>query len=276
MTQSTTEPLSTIRTQLLPLSEQDAGFILQLATRPDFKRFIADHNLQDEADALAYLQRGFIRCQREQGFGYFRIRHHEQDIGICGFLKKPELENPDFGFALLPEFYGQGLAEEASRCALADGISRFKFQAVDAVTLVSNYPSRKLLNRLGFIIERAEIKKAEPENPDKNLLYFRLLIKNLSAADAFALREEPDTLNHHTWDKATLNNIPDVRDGLTRKERAILYCLHQSQKEFGGRNVPTITLYGRVLELVDISELEFQTILQRFTGFTRDTHLPDH
>jgi len=63
-------------------------------------------------------------------------------------------------------------------------------------------------------------------------------------------------------------NLPDVRDGLNRKERAILYCLHQTQQELGNRNVPTIMLYGRVLELVDISEQEFQTILSRMVGMT--------
>ena len=64
-------------------------------------------------------------------------------------------------------------------------------------------------------------------------------------------------------------NLPDVRDGLNRKERAILYCLQQTQQELGGRNVPTIMLYGRVCELVDISQEEFQTILSRFVGLTK-------
>ena len=67
-------------------------------------------------------------------------------------------------------------------------------------------------------------------------------------------------------DSSIYDNIPDVRDGLTRKERAVLYCLHEAQKERGDHNVPTIMLYGRVLEYVDISEDEMQSILQRFTG----------
>lgn len=65
------------------------------------------------------------------------------------------------------------------------------------------------------------------------------------------------------------DDLPDVRDGLNRKERAILYCLQQTQQELGGRNVPTIMLYGRVLELVDISREEFQSILSRFVGLTK-------
>lgn len=60
--------------------------------------------------------------------------------------------------------------------------------------------------------------------------------------------------------------IPDVRDGLTRKERAVLYCLRETQKELNGRYVPTIMLYGRVIEKVDISQQEFQSILNRMVG----------
>ena len=65
--------------------------------------------------------------------------------------------------------------------------------------------------------------------------------------------------------------IPDARDGLTKKERVILYCLHETQKEFGNRSVPTITLYGRVIEKIDISQEEFQQILNRMVGLTRNS-----
>ena len=51
----------------------------------------------------------------------------------------------------------------------------------------------------------------------------------------------------------TIDNLPEVSDGLNRKERIIMYCLDQLQKERGGRNVPTIMLYGRVIEHIDMS-----------------------
>ena len=66
-----------------------------------------------------------------------------------------------------------------------------------------------------------------------------------------------------------LDNFPDSRDGLTRKERLVLYCLDQLQQERGGRNAPTAMLHGRVLEYVDISEHELQLILQRLSKHTR-------
>jgi len=85
------------------------------------------------------------------------------------------------------------------------------------------------------------------------------------------MSKDSDELNllefeRETLDINTLNAVPNVRDGLTRKQRTILYCLHQTQKEFGDRMVPTITLYGRVLEYTDISKEEFQTLLTQMVG----------
>lgn len=60
-----------------------------------------------------------------------------------------------------------------------------------------------------------------------------------------------------------LETIPDVRDGLTRTERVILYVLHETQRELGGRNVPTPMLYGRVVEYVHLTEAELHDYLNR-------------
>lgn len=65
---------------------------------------------------------------------------------------------------------------------------------------------------------------------------------------------------------AVLARIPDVRDGLTRVERAVLVTLSETEKELGGRNVPTAMLYGRVLDRVDVSKEEFMRVLQRLIG----------
>lgn len=47
--------------------------------------------------------------------------------------------------------------------------------------------------------------------------------------------------------------LPDIRDGLTREQRVVLYVLHQLQKERGDANVPTPLLWGRVCEYFYIS-----------------------
>lgn len=51
---------------------------------------------------------------------------------------------------------------------------------------------------------------------------------------------------------------PDVRDGLNENERIILFCLHQLQSELKREFVPSIMLYGRVCEHLNITQHEFQ------------------
>src|SRR5215471_18727674 len=61
-------------------------------------------------------------------------------------------------------------------------------------------------------------------------------------------------------------DLPDIRDGLSHRERIVLQCLYDLQQERGGRNVPTGMLYGTVVEHVDMSVEEMQSILVRLIG----------
>lgn len=62
---------------------------------------------------------------------------------------------------------------------------------------------------------------------------------------------------------AGFEDLPDVRDGLNRHERIVLYVLHQTQKERGDRYVPTAMLWGRVCEYFHISPEELSEMLAR-------------
>ncbi len=57
--------------------------------------------------------------------------------------------------------------------------------------------------------------------------------------------------------------VPDVRDGLTRRERIVLHVLHETQQERGGRNVTTAMLWGRVCEHFYISPEALSAMLAR-------------
>ncbi len=62
----------------------------------------------------------------------------------------------------------------------------------------------------------------------------------------------------HPYDR-----IRDVRDGLTREERIVLYVLHETQQERGDRSVPTTMLWGRVCEHFYISPEDLSAMLAR-------------
>ncbi|MCC6558415.1 MAG: hypothetical protein IT372_36205 [Polyangiaceae bacterium] len=69
--------------------------------------------------------------------------------------------------------------------------------------------------------------------------------------------------------RAPMDDLPDVRDGLTRVERVVLVTLAELEQELRGRNVPTAMLYGRVVERIDIGVEELQAVLVRLGAATR-------
>jgi hypothetical protein len=60
--------------------------------------------------------------------------------------------------------------------------------------------------------------------------------------------------------------LPDVRDGLTRTERIVLLTLAELQRESGDRGVKMAQLYGRVVEQIDLSQSELMAIVRRLQG----------
>jgi len=62
------------------------------------------------------------------------------------------------------------------------------------------------------------------------------------------------------------NRLPDVRDGLTREQRVILYTLYEAEKERPGKRVPTLMLYGRVCERIPMPKERFKALLAQLVG----------
>ncbi len=141
----------TDRTVIDTIQLTDALLFVALVNTPEWLEFIGDRGVENVERACQSLNTGFLKSYVEHGFSYDLIRdRHATELGICGFLKRPELKNADFGFALLPEFFGQGFGFEAATAVLEFGIKQFQFQVVDAVTNPENTKSKRLLTKLGF------------------------------------------------------------------------------------------------------------------------------
>ncbi|MBZ2169750.1 GNAT family N-acetyltransferase [Marinobacter sp. F4216] len=130
----------------------DDGFILRLLNEESFIRYIADKNVRTQADAIAYLKNGPLLSYRALGFGLnmVTLKGSDVSIGMCGLLKRDQLEYPDLGFAFLPEFCGKGYGFEAAKAVLQTEMMDAGLETVMAVTLPDNLSSNRLLKRVGF------------------------------------------------------------------------------------------------------------------------------
>jgi RimJ/RimL family protein N-acetyltransferase len=142
----------TERLAIRQLNLNDAPFIVQLLNEESFIHYIADKNVRTNGDAINYLTNGPIYSYQTYGFGLSLVllKGTDTPIGLCGLLKREELEHPDLGYAFLPEFWGKGYANEAAESVLKEGVVTHSLNIILAVTLLDNLSSNRLLKNVGF------------------------------------------------------------------------------------------------------------------------------
>lgn len=133
----------------------DAGFIIKLLNEPAFIENIADKGVRTVEDAIKYLQDGPIASYENFGFGLNIVERKDSatPIGMCGLIKRDELDDVDIGYSLLTEYAGKGYAREAAIVVLKNGNEVHGLKRIIAVTSLTNESSIGLLKKLGFEYE---------------------------------------------------------------------------------------------------------------------------
>lgn len=146
------EILHTERLTLRELTTGDTAFIIELLNSPGWLNFIGDRNVRTNQEATDYLLNGPIKSYHENGFGLSLVstRADDKPIGLCGLLKRPTLQMPDIGFALLPGFDGKGYAYEIASALLARTKSKWNIPKICAIVMPTNLSSIKLIEKLGL------------------------------------------------------------------------------------------------------------------------------
>ena len=136
---------------LSELSREDSALMLAILNDPDFVRNVADRGVRTLQAAGDYLQRGPIASYREHNFGMYKVALRDgRPIGLCGLVKRDFLEDVDIGYALLPEYRGQGYALEAAREVMDFARNELRLPRILAIVSPANVPSIRLLEKIGL------------------------------------------------------------------------------------------------------------------------------
>jgi [ribosomal protein S5]-alanine N-acetyltransferase len=143
--------LETERLILREFSLDDTTFIIELLNSPGWLEFIGDRNVKTEDDAHRYLENGPIKSYEDNGYGLCMVMLKDgTPIGMCGIINRADLEHPDIGFALLPQYAGKGYALEIAKATFQFAKDTLKIPTVLGITVPSNQSSIKLLERIGL------------------------------------------------------------------------------------------------------------------------------
>jgi RimJ/RimL family protein N-acetyltransferase len=144
--------LETNRLLLREFTLDDTPFIIELLNSPGWIEFIGDRNVKTEEQAKLYLQNGPLKSYKENGFGLsmVQLKDGNTPIGMCGIIRRHNLDGTDIGFAFLPEFISKGYGYEIAWAVLKHAKAVLQLPTILAITVPHNRASIKLLEKIGL------------------------------------------------------------------------------------------------------------------------------
>ena len=141
-------------------TSDDAQFIIRLLNEPSFIKNIGDRKVNTKEAAENYIASRLTASYEKNGFGLYMVELKDgTPIGMCGLVKRDPNEDPDIGFALLPEYWRKGYTFEASLGVLEYAKKTLGLTRVLGITIPSNTPSIKTLEKLGLKFIKTDIAK---------------------------------------------------------------------------------------------------------------------
>ncbi len=166
------DTLETERLRLRPMNARDAAFLREVLNEPAFIRNIGDRGVRTVEQAVIYLRERILAQYESYGFGMLLVELKEsaQPVGICGLIKRDNLEDIDVGFSLLERFWSRGYAAEAATTVVNEAMGVRQLSRLVAIVAPHNAASVRLLEKLGFQLE----KKIRLTPDDDDLLLFAI------------------------------------------------------------------------------------------------------
>jgi len=162
--------IETTRLLVRRMDTSDAAFMLTLLNSPTWLQFIGDRGVQTLEDARRYILDGPVVSYTRYGFGFYLVARKEcgSPVGICGIAQRDYLDEPDLGYAMLPEYAGQGYASEAAAAVLEYARDTLRLPRLLATTRGYNHGSARVMEKLGM---RYQAIVTDPANQRELMLY---------------------------------------------------------------------------------------------------------
>ena len=148
--------LQTERLLLRRVTLGDAGLMLAIWNDPAFVRYVGDRGIRTIAEAQEALKDGAFKLYDDYGYGPYAmsLTNDGSVIGICGLFRRENLDDPDIGFAVLPDFCGNGYAGEAAKAVVAHARDDLGIKRLTAIVSPENSASIGLIKKLGLTFDR--------------------------------------------------------------------------------------------------------------------------
>jgi RimJ/RimL family protein N-acetyltransferase len=147
--------LETERLLLREFVLDDAEDFFRMVSDPDVIRYVGEGAKTIE-EARKGLEERPIQDYRKHGYGRWAAvyKPNGKVIGFAGLKYLDDVKEVDLGYRFFKEYWGQGIATEASRAIVAYGFDVLRLPRLAAVANIENKASIRVLEKVGFRFEK--------------------------------------------------------------------------------------------------------------------------
>lgn len=145
--------IETERLIIREFNEQDIDALYEMNRNPEILTYIPTDPFtsKEQAETLFHnvIQTDYIN----HGFGRWAVYHRQDQkvIGFCGPKFIEELNEVELGYRLLPEYWGKGIASEASN-AVVSVSPNYGIKEIIALILIGNKKSESVAKKAGLTL----------------------------------------------------------------------------------------------------------------------------
>jgi ribosomal-protein-alanine N-acetyltransferase len=106
-------------------------------------------------EQIQYFVNRQVALYAERGFCRWKLRRKRTGelIGFCGIGFWRDYPDPEIGWWLARQWWGQGLASEAAEAAFKDAVERVRLPRIVSVARPENIASIRIMQKLGLRLE---------------------------------------------------------------------------------------------------------------------------
>jgi [ribosomal protein S5]-alanine N-acetyltransferase len=147
--------LETDRLLLREFVMDDVDDFFRMVSDPDMTRFTGD-GCQTLEEARKRLEEGPFQDYRKYGYGRWAAVYKPTGkvIGFAGLKHLDDVGEVDLGFRFFKDYWGKGLATEASRVILAYSFDTLQLKRIIGIADMDNKASVRVLEKVGFSFEK--------------------------------------------------------------------------------------------------------------------------
>jgi RimJ/RimL family protein N-acetyltransferase len=144
--------IETDRLILRPFQLEDFEAVYEFGSNKEVQKYTGDAMINSLDAAKDLIQNVWFKDYQEYGYGRWATIYKPENklIGFAGLKYLSSMDETDIGFRFLPEYWGKGIATEASKEILKYGFEHLSLERIIGIAMPENIASNKVLTKLGL------------------------------------------------------------------------------------------------------------------------------